>query len=78
MAKSAFLGMGVMGYPMAGHIAAAGHDVTVYNRTTAKAKVWAAHHGGRHAAVVEAKLRARRIAGANVMVDGIPDARHVR
>ena len=38
MAKIAFLGMGVMGYPMAGHIAAAGHDVTVYNRTTAKAK----------------------------------------
>ena len=50
MAKIAFLGMGVMGYPMAGHIAAAGHDVTVYNRTTAKAEVWAAQHGGRHAA----------------------------
>ena len=50
MAKIAFLGMGVMGYPMAGHIAAAGHDVTVYNRTTAKAEAWAARHGGRHAA----------------------------
>lgn len=50
MAKIAFLGMGVMGYPMAGHIAAAGHDVTVYNRTTAKAEAWAAQHGGRHAA----------------------------
>jgi len=49
MAKIAFLGMGVMGYPMAGHIAAAGHDVTVYNRTTAKAEAWAAQHGGRHA-----------------------------
>jgi len=46
MAKVAFLGMGVMGYPMAGHIAAAGHDVTVYNRTTAKAEAWAAQHGG--------------------------------
>jgi len=50
MAKIAFLGMGVMGYPMAGHIAAAGHDVTVYNRTTAKAEAWAAQHGGRNAA----------------------------
>ena len=50
MAKIAFLGMGVMGYPMAGHIAAAGHDVIVYNRTTAKAKGWVAQHGGRHAA----------------------------
>lgn len=49
MAKIAFLGMGVMGYPMAGHIAAAGHDVTVYNRTTAKAEAWVAQHGGRHA-----------------------------
>ena len=50
MAKVAFLGMGVMGYPMAGHIAAAGHDVTVYNRTTAKAEAWAAQHGGAWAA----------------------------
>ena len=50
MAKIAFLGMGVMGYPMAGHIAAAGHDVTVYNRTKAKAEAWAAQHGGRHGA----------------------------
>ena len=46
MAKVAFLGMGVMGYPMAGHIADAGHDVTVYNRTTAKAETWVAQHGG--------------------------------
>ncbi|MEL0041984.1 MAG: NAD(P)-dependent oxidoreductase [Candidatus Puniceispirillum sp.] len=46
MAKVAFLGMGVMGYPMAGHIAAAGHDVTVYNRTTAKAETWVSQHGG--------------------------------
>jgi len=41
-----FLGMGVMGYPMAGHLAAAGHDVTVYNRTTAKAEKWAGEHKG--------------------------------
>ncbi|MCA0930128.1 NAD(P)-dependent oxidoreductase [Ruegeria profundi] len=46
MAKVAFLGLGVMGYPMAGHLQAAGHDVTVYNRTTAKAEAWVAEHGG--------------------------------
>uniref|UniRef100_UPI0040476EBD NAD(P)-dependent oxidoreductase n=2 Tax=Yoonia sp. TaxID=2212373 RepID=UPI0040476EBD len=46
MAKIAFLGLGVMGYPMAGHLSAAGHDVTVYNRTTAKAEAWVAQHGG--------------------------------
>ena len=45
MAKVA-LGMGVMGYPMAGHIADAGHDVTVYNNATAKAETWVAQHGG--------------------------------
>ncbi len=50
MAKLAYLGLGVMGYPMAGHLAAAGHDVTVYNRTTAKAEAWVAQHGGSHAA----------------------------
>ncbi|MCA0873269.1 NAD(P)-binding domain-containing protein, partial [Seohaeicola saemankumensis] len=37
MAKVAFLGLGVMGYPMAGHLQGAGHEVTVYNRTAAKA-----------------------------------------
>jgi 3-hydroxyisobutyrate dehydrogenase-like beta-hydroxyacid dehydrogenase len=46
----AFLGLGVMGYPMAGHLARAGHQVTVYNRTTAKAEAWAAAEGGRFAA----------------------------
>jgi len=49
MAKVAFIGLGVMGYPMAGHIAAKGHDVTVYNRTTAKAEKWVGEHGGNHA-----------------------------
>lgn len=49
MAKVAFLGLGVMGYPMAGHLAAKGHDVTVYNRTAAKAGDWAAKHGGKAA-----------------------------
>jgi len=46
----AFLGLGVMGFPMAGHLAAAGHRVTVYNRTRAKAEQWVAKHGGRSAA----------------------------
>ncbi|PID46366.1 MAG: oxidoreductase [Proteobacteria bacterium] len=45
----AFIGLGVMGYPMAGHLAAAGHDVCVYNRTTSKAKTWTAQYGGRFA-----------------------------
>lgn len=47
MAKVAFLGLGVMGYPMAGHLKnRGGHDVTVYNRTAAKAEKWVAEHGG--------------------------------
>ncbi len=46
MAKVAFLGLGVMGFPMAGHLAKAGHDVTVYNRSVGKAEAWVAKHGG--------------------------------
>jgi 3-hydroxyisobutyrate dehydrogenase-like beta-hydroxyacid dehydrogenase len=46
----AFLGLGVMGYPMAGHLARAGHRVTVYNRTAAKAQQWVAEYGGQSAA----------------------------
>ena len=49
MAKVAFLGLGVMGFPMAGHLAAKGHQVTVYNRNSAKAEAWVAQHGGRSA-----------------------------
>jgi 3-hydroxyisobutyrate dehydrogenase len=49
MTKIAFLGLGVMGYPMAGHLQKAGHDVTVYNRTTAKAESWAKEYGGQSA-----------------------------
>ncbi len=44
--KAAFLGLGVMGYPMAGHLRRAGHAVTVYNRSAEKADRWAAEHGG--------------------------------
>jgi 3-hydroxyisobutyrate dehydrogenase len=47
--KVAFIGLGVMGFPMAGHLARAGHEVTVFNRTAAKAADWVARHGGRHA-----------------------------
>ena len=51
MAKLAFLGLGVMGYPMAGHLVKkAGHDVTVYNRTAAKAQQWVKEYGGKQAA----------------------------
>jgi 3-hydroxyisobutyrate dehydrogenase len=50
MAKVAFLGLGVMGFPMAGHLQAAGHQVTVYNRTAAKAAAWVEKHGGASAA----------------------------
>lgn len=50
MAKVAFLGLGVMGYPMAGHLQRAGHDVVVYNRTQAKAQAWTDAHGGQAAA----------------------------
>jgi 3-hydroxyisobutyrate dehydrogenase len=50
MAKVAFLGLGVMGFPMAGHLVAkGGHEVTVFNRTPAKAKAWAEKFGGRTA-----------------------------
>lgn len=50
MAKIAFLGLGVMGYPMAGHLHAAGHRVTVYNRSVEKAQKWVAQNGGAMAA----------------------------
>jgi 3-hydroxyisobutyrate dehydrogenase-like beta-hydroxyacid dehydrogenase len=48
--KLAFLGMGVMGSPMAGHLARGGHEVTVFNRSPAKAQQWVAAHGGKTAA----------------------------
>ena len=49
MATCAFIGLGVMGYPMAGYLVKAGHSVTVYNRTAAKAEKWVAEFGGRQA-----------------------------
>ena len=50
MAKVAFIGLGVMGFPMAGHLVAGGHEVTVYNRTAGKADDWVAKYGGASAA----------------------------
>jgi 3-hydroxyisobutyrate dehydrogenase len=52
--KLAFIGLGVMGAPMAGHLVKAGHDVTVYNRTHAKAEAWVGKHGGKAAATPRA------------------------
>ncbi|MGI9370802.1 MAG: NAD(P)-dependent oxidoreductase [Ruegeria sp.] len=57
MANIAFLGLGVMGYPMAGHLQAAGHQVTVYNRTATKAEAWVAQHGGAMAETPEEAAR---------------------
>jgi 3-hydroxyisobutyrate dehydrogenase-like beta-hydroxyacid dehydrogenase len=59
----AFLGLGVMGYPMAGHLAAAGHGVCVYNRTPVRAQRWLAEHGG-----TSASTPADAAAGAEVLV----------
>jgi 3-hydroxyisobutyrate dehydrogenase len=55
--KLAFIGLGVMGFPMAGHLAQAGHKVTVYNRTAAKAEAWVAQHGGSSAATPAQAVR---------------------
>ena len=56
--KIAFIGLGVMGYPMAGHLATAGHPVTVYNRTFARARDWCSDNLGGLAATLQ---RLRRI-----------------
>jgi 3-hydroxyisobutyrate dehydrogenase-like beta-hydroxyacid dehydrogenase len=56
-AKVAFIGLGVMGFPMAGHLKAKGYDVTVYNRTAAKAQAWTEKHGGKSAPTPAAAAR---------------------
>ena len=73
--KVAFLGLGVMGYPMAGHLAAGGHEVTVYNRTAAKAERWAGEHGGGRAETPAEAARGREIVFACVGDD--PSVREV-
>ena len=66
MAQVAFLGLGVMGFPMAGHLAAAGHEVAVYNRTAARALDWTGRHPGRHAATPRAAAQGARFVMACV------------
>ena len=64
----AFLGLGVMGYPMAGHLAIkGGHDVVVYNRTAAKANAWVAAHQGKGGVVAAADTPAKAAAGAEMV-----------
>jgi len=65
--KLAFLGLGVMGYPMAGHLARAGHDVTVFNRSAAKAQQWVAAHGGKSGGV-SAATPAAAAHGADIVL----------
>ncbi len=67
--KVAFIGLGVMGYPMAGHLAAKGYDVTVYNRNNAKAEAWVAEHGGASAATPKAAASGASIVFACVGAD---------
>ena len=64
--KVAFLGLGVMGYPMAGHLKRAGHDVVVYNRTAAKAAQWVGEYGGASDATPEAAAKGADIVFACV------------
>lgn len=71
--KTAFLGLGVMGGPMAGHLAAAGHEVSVYNRTAAKAEAWAGTHEGTPAA-----SPAEAAAGADMVFACLGDDNDVR
>ncbi len=66
MAKVAFLGLGVMGYPMARHLKAKGHEVTVYNRTAAKAEGWVSENGGRAARTPREAARGQEIVFACV------------
>ncbi|NQE64992.1 NAD(P)-dependent oxidoreductase [Caulobacter sp. RHG1] len=61
--KTAFIGLGVMGFPMAGHLKAAGHEVAVYNRTAEKARKWAEKHGGQAFETI-----AEAVAGAEVVL----------
>jgi len=73
--KCAFIGLGVMGYPMAGHLVAAGHDVTVFNRTPARAEAWVAQHGG--AAAPTPAAAAEGAAFVFLCVGDDPDVRAV-
>ncbi len=69
MAKVAFLGLGVMGGPMAGHLVAAGHEVVVYNRTASRAEAWVEKHGGSRAATPAEAARGAEFVCACVGAD---------
>jgi len=73
--RTAFIGLGVMGFPMAGHLVRAGHQVTVYNRTGAKAQTWTAKHGGQSGATPA--LAARDAELVMLMVGNDDDVRAV-
>ena len=75
MTTCAFIGLGVMGYPMAGHLAAAGHEVTVFNRTPERAAAWVAHYGGRSAATPADAANGAEV--VLVCVGDDPDVRQV-
>jgi 3-hydroxyisobutyrate dehydrogenase len=75
MAQVAFLGLGIMGFPMAGWLARKGHAVTVYNRTTAKADRWCAQYGGKTAATPTAAAQGAEIVFTCVGDD--PDLREI-
>ena len=72
--RVAFIGLGVMGYPMAGHLAAKGHEVTVYNRNAEKAARWTTEHGGRAAPTPEVAARDCDVVMACVGRDGDVEA----
>src|SRR5271166_1035480 len=75
MAKVAFVGLGVMGCPMAGHLQAKGHEVTVFNRTAARAQQWVAQYGGKSAPTPKAAAAGQDFVMACVGNDN--DLRHV-
>ncbi len=75
MANCAFIGLGVMGYPMAGYLAAAGHKIRVWNRTAAKAQGWAKQHKGEAAASIEDAVQGCEVVFACVGDD--PDVRAI-
>ena len=76
--KLAFIGLGVMGYPMAGHLAAAGHRVTVYNRTSEKAAKWIAQHPGKDGANRVAPTPAAAAADADIVMMCVGNDNDVR
>ncbi len=73
MTKTAFIGLGVMGFPMAGHLVKAGHQVTVYNRSPKRAQAWVKKHGGK-----AAKTPAAAAAGAEIVFSCVGNDDHLR